>query len=62
MARAVAVLKNFVQKYGIAPQRFAVVGYADVRPLYPNDTVENRARNRRVEILLVTEGQTTDVE
>jgi len=62
MARAVAVLKNFVQTYGIAPQRFAVVGYADVRPLYPNDTVQNRARNRRVEILLVTEDQTTDVE
>lgn len=61
-ARAVAVLKNFVEEYGIAPQRFAVVGYGDVRPLVPNNTAQNRARNRRVEILLTTEGRETHVE
>lgn len=61
-ARSVAVLKKFVQIYGIAPQRFAVVGYGDVRPLYPNNTDQNRARNRRVEILLKTEGRASNVE
>ena len=33
--------------------RFRIVGYAENRPLVPNDSRENRARNRRVEIVLL---------
>lgn len=36
----------------LQPDRFVIVGYADTRPLYPNTTVENRARNRRVDIVI----------
>jgi chemotaxis protein MotB len=33
--------------------RVTVEGHADTRPLAPNDSVLNRARNRRVEVILV---------
>jgi chemotaxis protein MotB len=57
VARAVNVVKHFVERGGILPQRLSVAGYGDSRPLVPNDTFENRARNRRVEIiLLIKEG------
>ena len=32
--------------------RLAAIGYADTRPLAPEDTAENRALNRRVEVTL----------
>jgi len=50
-ARAISVAKYFIQK-GIDPSRIGVVGYADSRPLFPNDTPEHRAANRRVEIFI----------
>lgn len=51
-ARATAVLKRFINTYGIDPSRLSVKGNADLRPLVPNDTPEHRAENRRVEIRL----------
>lgn len=35
---------------GVDPTRFAVKGYGEYRPLCPNDSDENRLKNRRVEI------------
>ncbi|MEM8800758.1 MAG: type IVB secretion system protein IcmH/DotU [Pseudomonadota bacterium] len=35
-------------------ERLIVKGYAEKEPIAPNDTAENRARNRRVEITVVT--------
>jgi type VI secretion system protein ImpK len=37
-----------------APERLTAEGRADAEPIAPNDTPANRARNRRVEILLLT--------
>ena len=51
-ARAVSVGKYFIKK-GISPSRIGVEGYADSRPLFPNDTKKHRALNRRVEILIL---------
>ena len=50
--RALNVQKYFVEKKGILPARFGIGGYGDTRPQLPNNTVENRAKNRRVEIIL----------
>jgi chemotaxis protein MotB len=36
----------------IDESRFAIAGFADTKPLVPNETTENRAKNRRVEIVL----------
>ena len=39
---------------GIDPRRLMVSGHADTQPRMPNDTPENRALNRRIDITLVT--------
>jgi chemotaxis protein MotB len=51
--RAAAVLRYLTETVGLPAERFESAGYAEHRPLVPNDTRENRARNRRVEIILM---------
>ncbi|HPR53171.1 MAG TPA: OmpA family protein [Deltaproteobacteria bacterium] len=48
-ARAESVKEYLVDK-GIAPERLTAKGYGMTRPLVPNDTAQNRAKNRRVEL------------
>lgn len=52
VARAVHVVKYFIDVGRIAPQRFSAVGYGDSKPIRPNDSPINREKNRRVEIIL----------
>lgn len=51
--RAVSVIRLFERIGNIDSKRLTAVGYADTQPLVPNDTAENRARNRRVEIVII---------
>lgn len=51
-ARSIAVLQFFEARYGIAPQRFAIAGYADNLPVAGNDSDEGRSKNRRVDIVI----------
>lgn len=48
--RADMVKEYLVVVEGIEESRIKAIGYGESRPLYPNDTPENMARNRRVEI------------
>jgi chemotaxis protein MotB len=48
-ARAATALRYIAKKGGISTTRLKAVGYADTRPLVPNNSDKNRARNRRVE-------------
>ena len=50
-ARAVNVLKFFIKECNVPPNKLIAVGYGDQKPLFPNDTEEHRAKNRRVEII-----------
>jgi len=50
-ARAVSVA-HYLLADELDPKRVIVQGAAESQPLVPNDTPENRARNRRVEIAL----------
>lgn len=50
-ARAISVLL-FLEQEGIADTRMRAIGYADTRPLQPNDSAQSRAGNRRVELIL----------
>jgi chemotaxis protein MotB len=52
-ARSLALLQLFETKYGVDAKHFAVAGYAQNRPVASNDTEEGRARNRRVEIVIL---------
>jgi len=49
--RAAAVVTALVADYSIDPNRFASAGFGASRPVDTNDTVEGRARNRRVELV-----------
>ena len=49
--RATTVLRLFVDS-GVRPERLTAIGYGEQRPVESNDTVEGRARNRRVTILI----------
>jgi len=51
-ARAVSVAHSLMQSPAIDPARVVIEGHADTTPLAPNDTAENRARNRRVELII----------
>jgi chemotaxis protein MotB len=51
--RAVMVVRALVELYGVPPQNLSAVGYADSRPVVENTTPENRAKNRRVEIVVL---------
>lgn len=52
-ARATSVVHHFLNFTDLEPAKMAVQGFGDSRPLVPNDSPENRAKNRRVEITLV---------
>lgn len=49
-ARAVNVIKFLHTKGGIHPSRLSAVGYGEYRPVSPNTTLENKQKNRRIEI------------
>lgn len=50
-ARAIAALRWLVEREGIDPRRLSATGFADTRPVSPNDTSDNRSRNRRLEFV-----------
>lgn len=52
-ARATAVTRYLSELDGIPPRRLSAQGYGEFRPVAGNDTRDNRARNRRVELLIV---------
>ena len=49
--RAASVVR-YLQSQGIDAARMRATGYADTRPIAPNDTVPGRAANRHVEVIL----------
>ena len=52
-ARAINVAR-YLQQQGIDPAFLAAVAYGEYKPVAPNDTDEGRAKNRRIEIVLVS--------
>lgn len=53
-ARAATVVRFFIDR-GLVPERLSVAGYGEHRPIYSNATAEGRAKNRRVDVVLLTE-------
>ena len=50
--RAITAMRFMAEKGPVSPERINAFGYGATRPVRPNDSAENRARNRRVEIVL----------
>jgi chemotaxis protein MotB len=51
-ARAGSVVRLLVEQ-GVPPERLVAIGYADNKSIDSNDTPEGRARNRRVNVLIL---------
>jgi chemotaxis protein MotB len=54
-ARAIAVLDILTSRFQVPRSRLAIGGYAEVAPVASNDTEEGRARNRRVDVVILSE-------
>ena len=54
VARSIAMLELLRQKFGISTGRLSVAGYAENAPVDTNDTDEGRARNRRVDLVILS--------
>jgi chemotaxis protein MotB len=50
-----------IKYHQMDPKRFAAISYADQKPVAPNDTPENQAKNRRIEILIVTDEKAAEL-
>ena len=53
LARALAVMDQLIKVGGLRESRMRVAALGDTRPIAPNDTPQNRALNRRTEIVLL---------
>ncbi|MFC6465680.1 flagellar motor protein MotB [Marinilactibacillus sp. GCM10026970] len=51
--RAVSVLRYLSEESGLTPSRLSAKGYGEYAPVVPNDSAENRALNRRVNIIIM---------
>jgi len=58
-ARGIAMLELFQAEFGIARERMSIAGYAETCPVAPNTSEEGRARNRRVDIVVLNEAATS---
>ena len=53
-ARATEVVRYFIDEHNMPPGRISALGYGEYRPIRPNNSIENRATNRRVDIVILT--------
>lgn len=51
--RAANVVRFFIEETNMNPERLSVSGYSKYHPVAPNDTPENKAKNRRVDIVIL---------
>ena len=54
-ARSIALLEILAGRFGLPRNRLSIAGYADTAPVASNENEEGRARNRRVDIILLNE-------
>ncbi|MBI5243698.1 MAG: OmpA family protein, partial [Elusimicrobia bacterium] len=52
-ARATQVARFLHEKAGVDPSLQTAAGYGEYRPIAANDAEEGRAKNRRIEIVLI---------
>lgn len=58
--RAISVVRYLTETKSVLPERIAAVGYGEYNPAVPNDSAENRQKNRRVNILIIFDEKDSD--
>jgi len=53
-SRATQVVRYFTDNYDISKTEISALGYGEYRPVRPNNSIENRAKNRRIDVVLLT--------
>lgn len=53
-ARAVSIVRMWVGRLDFPPARLSAAGYGSHRPIVPNDDAASRARNRRVDVVILS--------
>jgi outer membrane protein OmpA-like peptidoglycan-associated protein len=53
--RRAQTVVDYLVKAGVGARRLSAAGYADTRPVAPNDSNANKAKNRRIEFKVVPE-------
>jgi chemotaxis protein MotB len=59
-SRAISVIRYFIDNKGTPADHVSATGYGEHRPLVPNNTQQNRAKNRRVEIYINYDAKQSD--
>jgi chemotaxis protein MotB len=54
-ARATAAVRFLQERAGVDPRRLGALGYGEFHPAVPNTTAEGRAKNRRIEVVILPE-------
>jgi chemotaxis protein MotB len=52
-ARSTELVRMFIVRYHVEPNRLSAAGFAEFHPVDDNDTPEGRARNRRIDIVIL---------
>lgn len=55
LMRAAEVLQIMITESGVSPAHISAIGYGEHRPTVPNTSAENRARNRKVDIVILND-------
>ena len=50
--RRASAIVEYLLRGGVDAKKLAAVGYGETRPLVPNDSPQNRAKNRRIEFIV----------
>lgn len=58
-SRAINVAKYFMESHNIQPGRISTIGYSQYKPVASNDTPDGRAKNRRVDIVILSETESS---
>jgi len=53
VARSTSVVQELIHELDFPPHRLSATGYGEFRPREPNDSMENRQKNRRVDIVVL---------
>ena len=54
-ARSIAILEYLSTRANVPREKLSIAGYAETAPVATNDTDEGRARNRRVDLIILNE-------